>query len=319
MSDQQLKDKLLKRHNERLENMEKRRQTRLKEKISNGETSTIFLEDFNKAKREIITILNRVNTPIPGLDISLEFNEISKKLLNLQKFISDSSMFLPSYDLRRAQEIVGKLRQDINERREILLPKKKFAFKSRQKLKTQINGEEISSAEIIKSPLKYRANDVPRESLGASNLSGETISLSMEQCNEKDVSISNLVDCFVYIYGYPSALRVQNVTNTEVYCGPVSRSIFITDCSDSIFHLACQQLRVHATVSTNFFIHVTSRAIIEDCEEVGFGCFQWTYPLLLEHYVRSGLDITKNNWKQVDDFNWLKLDEQSPNWFTLES
>jgi len=307
-----LREKLERRHKERLERMEQRRQVRLKDTSASGETATVFLEDFNKAKREIVIALNSLNTSLSKNDLATEFDQITKKIQSLQKYISDSAMFLPSYDMRRAQEISTQMRMDMNKKREELLPKKKFAFKSRQKLKALPKNE--TAPEIENVPER----EILKNILGFSDLSGKTLTLSLEQCNGKDINLSNLADCIVYIYGYPSAVRIQNVINSEIYCGPVSRSIFLIDCYDCIFHLACQQLRIHATANTKFFIHVTSKAIIEDCEEVGFGCYFWRYPLLEEHFTAAGLDIETNNWREIDDFNWLKLDEKSPNWYTIE-
>lgn len=307
-----IREKLEKRHKERLETMEQRRQARLKEKIASGESASIFLDDFNKAKREILVSLNLLDTALSKNDLSTEFDKITKKIQSLQKYVSDSAMFLPSYDMRRAQEISTQMRMEMNKKRDELLPKKKFAFKSRQKMKPIPKNDGTPEYENIPE------NNILKNIHGFSNESGKTLTLSFDQCNEKDINLSNLVDCIVYIYGFPSAVRIKNVINSEVYCGPVSRSIFIMDCYDCIYHLACQQLRIHNTSNTKFFIHVTSKAIIEDCEEVGFGRFYWHYPLLDEHFTSARLNIEVNNWSDVDDFNWLKLDEKSPNWYAIE-
>ena len=44
----------------------------------------------------------------------------------------------------------------------------------------------------------------------------------------------------------------------------ICRSIFIEKCTNCVLVLACQQLRIHEAVDCTFFIHVTSKAIIED-------------------------------------------------------
>jgi len=309
-----IREKLERRHKERLQSMEMRRQARVKEKLASGESATIFLEDFNKAKREIILTLNSLDQSQSKADVATQFDQITKKIQTLQKYVSDSALFLPSYDMRRAQEISAEMRSDINKKREELLPKKKFAFKSRQKLRALTNNEGVTEIDNVPA----MENNLLKNVLGFSDISGETLTLTFEECNEKDINLSNLADCVVYIYGYPSAVRIQNVISTEIFCGPVSRSIFVFECFDCLFHLACQQLRIHSTINTKFFIHVTSKAIIEDSEEVGFGCYCWNYPFLEDHFAAAGLDMEKNNWKDVDDFNWLKLDEKSPNWYMIE-
>ena len=96
-----------------------------------------------------------------------------------------------------------------------------------------------------------------------------------------------------------------------------SRSIFIRECVNCVFVLACQQLRIHSTTKSHFYIHVTSKAIIEDCDTVKFAPYNWTYPSLEKHYESTALARNRNNWDKIDDFNWLAADVQSPNWSIL--
>ena len=89
-------------------------------------------------------------------------------------------------------------------------------------------------------------------------------------------------------------------------------------CVESIIATGCQQLRVHHTLKTDFYLHVTSRAIIEDTSEVRFAPYNLQYPGIEEHFLSSGLDRLHNNWTSVDDFNWLAADTPSPNWKIME-
>lgn len=307
---------LLKRHKERLEKFEARRQARLKEKSESKETSESFMLSFNKEKREITLLLNKLDDTQPKLEVSSSFEELSQKIQMLQKFVSNSLRFLPGYDMRRAQNILKKLRDDVSVKRELLLPKKKFAFKSRQKLILQTGSQTTSPDQLAGSK-----NDVSlklSDNVGFSDHCNESLTLEQSECNNKDLYISNLIDCTVHVYGCPSAIRIEKLINTTIFSGPVNRSIFINDCFDCNFHLACQQLRIHTTVNSKFYIHVTSKAIIEDCEDVGFASYTWNYEKILEHFESASLDKDVNNWSDVDDFNWLKLDEQSPNWYIIE-
>ena len=45
-----------------------------------------------------------------------------------------------------------------------------------------------------------------------------------------------------------------------------------------------------------------------------FAPYKLTYDGISEHYQDSGLNKQINNWYDVDDFNWLVKDKQSPNW-----
>ena len=312
------------RRNERIAQYEAKRQARLKQRQESNETSEAFLESFNKGKRDIVNQLNQVTEKTPVFERAALFDSILQKISNLWKFISDSLSFLPNYDVRRAQEIVKEIRLQVLEKREILMPKKKFAFKCRQRLtpsvksqSTSYNGDDSSNTTVKKEV------SVPQQT--SNNLVGfcdhfdETLTLGDAECSGKDINISNINNCTLYMKGSPSAVRFNKVMNSRIYCGPVSRSVFVNDCIDSELHLACQQLRIHTTINSKFYIHVTSKAIIEDCEELGFADYDFVYENRDRHFSVSGLSRDTNNWKDVDDFNWLKLDEPSPNWYLLQS
>eukprot|EP00051_Salpingoeca_urceolata_P020324 m.303922 g.303922 ORF g.303922 m.303922 type:complete len:105 (-) comp19596_c0_seq13:2153-2467(-) len=93
--------------------------------------------------------------------------------------------------------------------------------------------------------------------------------------------------------------------------------MFLKRCSNCTFALACQQLRIHDATDTNFYLHVTGKAIIEDCDRLQFAPYTWTYPDIDAHYEVSGLDRSRNMWDQVDDFKWLKAGQPSPHWSVL--
>ena len=127
------------------------------------------------------------------------------------------------------------------------------------------------------------------------------------------------------------------------------RSSHSTSC------LNCGQLRIHNATASRFYIHVTSRAIIEDCEEVSvhsrqlplvarsqprcqllFAPYNWQYSSLDQDYAvscpnhdrtgcnwltlscqASGLDRSVNHWDKINDFKWLDPKAPSPHWSIL--
>jgi len=133
----------------------------------------------------------------------------------------------------------------------------------------------------------------------------------------KSVLLSKLTDCTVDVRGAPSTVHIADVSGCTINCGPVSTSVFVDGARSCQFQLACQQLRIHKTHHSEFRIHVTSKAIIEDCQDVRFGEFSFTYPTIGQDYEAAGIDVATNNWRYVDDFNWLVLDKPSPNWSLL--
>lgn len=68
---------------------------------------------------------------------------------------------------------------------------------------------------------------------------------------------------------------------------------------------------MHNSEGTHFFVHTTSRLIIEDCKRLSFHESRYSYPGIEADLQKAGLQGI-NLWKEVQDFKWIKT-ERSPN------
>ncbi|XP_078674488.1 tubulin-specific chaperone C-like [Branchiostoma floridae x Branchiostoma belcheri] len=305
--------KLQKREEELAEKREKRRLE--KEKTSaEDETSDFFATTFRKEKAAIEKSLEDLDaTPKDGLPD--HFDNITSALQKLQKFVTDSTSFLPGYDVRQAQEAIGNLQAAFSEKREQLLPKKKFAFKKKKEGAKEPKKKAPQAAAEVKPPTQIAP--VVQVECGFADRVSQTLTLQPHEIENQDVSLARLTDCTVKLYGTAGTVHISNVSACRIFTGPVSRSIFVDDCKDTVLVIACQQLRVHHTEDTQFYLHVTSRGIIEDSTRLLFAPYNWTYPDMEEHYKKAGLDRERNTWDDIDDFNWLASDAHSPNWAVM--
>nr|CAB3266847.1 tubulin-specific chaperone C-like [Phallusia mammillata] len=278
------------------------------------EKSSFFQKYFND---EISTITNLLQctgiAPTDRLALTEHFDSIVMSHQRLQKFFNDSVMFLPAFKARVAQEQLNLLMEEINEKKNNMIPKKKFTFKS--KVKKSENKENSHEAPVVNkgSGLQKYAQKL-NQGCEISGKTDETITLNSNVVNHKDLTLSKLVGCKVYLLGAPSTVHINNVEKCTIVIGPVSGSVFVDWCTDCEIATGCQQLRVHHTSDTNFYLNVSSRAIIEDTTKVGFAPYNFDYPELENHLKLAGLNGCKNNWNKVDDFNWLAMDSVSPNW-----
>ncbi|KAL4238145.1 hypothetical protein ACF0H5_002857 [Mactra antiquata] len=297
-------DKLQKREDERLAHVQKRKEE--KSAVSAAQENTkSFYEQFSKEKNDLENELSLCDS-LDKNKLVDKFDEISVMYQKLQRFVTESTMFLPAYDLQQTQENLSKLQTSIQEKRNELIPKKKFAFKSKKK------GTVSEKVEEKPKPV-LEDEDVLLADCKFSDRNGEQLVMD-STINKKDVALTCLDSCIVKLHGTPSAVHINKLSNCTILSGPVSGSIFIRECKNCTFVVACQQLRIHTTTDTKFYIHVTSRAIIEDCSTVSFGPYNWTYDDIEKHYEMSGLDKRRNSWDDIDDFNWLAADKHSPNW-----
>lgn len=319
-------EKLLRLELERQQELERKREKK-EQSSSSTEQISYFADTFAKNIHDIEGALNAADLgEVDKNQLPSHFDKISKDIHGLQRFISASAFYLRVYDIRKAQEAVQSLQQKCQELEERLLPKKKFGFKVR-KGSSNIRKESflrkiedtVDSTSVSKLPFKKVLSGHGGNSCGFSDKTGETLSLSHEIICKKDVVLTNLGGCTIKLAGSPSTLHMTSLRNCRVMSGPIATSVFVDDCADCSFVLACQQLRIHSTKQCNFYLHVTSRAIIEDSTQVGFAPYNWKYENMENHFKIAGLDINRNNWDLVDDFNWLASDKPSPNWYILKA
>ena len=252
------------------------------------------------------------------------FDEVMQKWKRAQKLLTDSVMFLPDFEVKNAQEILHKMQCDINLKRDELLPRKKFGFRTRTKVAA--NTDNIVESTTESGSVSNETDGIEKEGsktytdendFGFRGMSDCELSMSADDAKQKDIKLSNLENCVIKIHGCPSALHVSDLKGCRIFSGPVSRASFVSDCAGTHFSLACQQVRIHTSKDCIFNIHVTGKAIIEDCHNLGFAPYNWSYPNISNDFEVAGLREDINKWDDVDDFNWLTSTEPSPNWYKV--
>ncbi|NXG29483.1 TBCC protein, partial [Dromaius novaehollandiae] len=307
-----LPERLQRREAERQQDVERQRQKK-EAQVVKEEQSEFFVAAFVR-EREAVEALLATAAAAEHLE------EAAARLQGLQKLLTESVRFLAPYEVRQGQEAVARLQGALAARRQQLQPKKKFAFRALKK--EAAPGSEQRPAEPARPSAAAPAPgygsaegeaDGPPQ-CGFSRVEGEELELGPAELLQRDVALSELRGCRVRLRGNANTLRVRDCRGCTVLCGPVSTSVLVDGCSDCLLVLACQQLRTHRTRNSQFYVQVTSRAVIEDCTKVSFAPYSWSYPSIEKDFESSGLDRSRNNWNTVDDFDWLARDKPSPNW-----
>ncbi|XP_063299945.1 tubulin-specific chaperone C [Pelobates fuscus] len=302
-----LPERLQRRDQERQRELEQRKRQKDGQAVPE-EKSAHFGATFGPEKAAIEELLSGSE---PGL-----LEEVAGRLQGLQKLLNDSMMFLPPYDIRQAQEAVSRLQEALEDKRQALQPKKKFAFKSRKKDQAAAGSGTPAPGTATPRPAAVKAQ--PQEPApvlcGFQGLSSQVLFMEAAEIRQKDVLLSDLRDCTITLHGCPGTLHVRGLHGCRLLCGPVSSSVFVDSCTGCLFTFPCQQLRTHSSSDCRFYLHVTCKAIIEDCTDLHFAPFTWSYENIQRDYQISGLDQARNMWDLVDDFNWLVRGVQSPNW-----
>jgi len=242
-------------------------------------------------------------------------DKVTKDIQNLNRYLSVSTPFLTTYTVRKSMKTIEDLEVKIKQSEAELLPKKKFGFKARKtKVSEKVEKKpDVEKADQVDSSINQRFSFASK-SIGFSDTKSEKLRLDREEILKQDVELKNLENCTIHLFGNPSTIHISNVSNCTILSGPVSTSVFVDNCQDCVFVIACQQLRIHSTTNCKFYIHVTSRAIIEDSTQVEFAPYNFKYDEITKDFEISGLNISENHWNLIDDFNWLASDVSSPNW-----
>ena len=112
------------------------------------EKSSFFIKHF----QEKVDILNKMlqcqGVSKSNRSLVLEhFDTMTTSFQQLQKFFNDSVMFLPSYNAQKAKAQLMDLREAINAKQAEMLPKKKFAFKSKSKASSKVECNDLEGTE----------------------------------------------------------------------------------------------------------------------------------------------------------------------------
>jgi hypothetical protein len=282
----------------------------------------IFLNRFYKEYNELLADLNSLSANYSNgnevtSNLTSDYENISNRIQLLQNFFNDHVTHISLFEQRKAQEHLTKLSTHSAQIRNDLFPKKKFTFKSKKNLTTASKlVEDTETKELEKQKNKIddsNLNDLARShTCTIQDVADQTIIKTEDELLNADIGIMNAKNCIIKLFGNPSVVHINNIENTVILCGPLSGTAFVSKCKNSKLNLACHQLRIHESLDTDFYINVTSRTIIENCKSVRFAPYAWSYKNM-KNQVEIG-----DNWKMIDDFNWLVLNQKSPNWSFIE-
>jgi hypothetical protein len=137
--------------------------------------------------------------------------------------------------------------------------------------------------------------------------------------------LANLKCCTAVVMDATDQVQIDEIEGCKVFLGATGESLFVRNCKDCTFYVACKQLRTRDCTNCTFYLYCISEPIIEMSTGIKFGCFNGGYPEQAAHMGKAGLDPRVNKWSMVFDFNdeaktgknWRVLDaaEYAEAWF----
>lgn len=246
-----------------------------------------------------------------------ELKSLSLEIVNMESLVADSSFFLPTYIMQSSQSSITKLKEEIEATTAELLPKKKFSFRSKTAKPTKPVEKSQEILPAIPATVSDSNSIGPVLSFyGIKDQHDCTLVRYSQDLEDREFMLTNLSNCKIYLKGMCRALYVNKLRNCLVCTGPVTGSVLIDDVEGSTLMLASQQIRIHSTKNTDFYLRVRSRPIVEYTSSVRFAPFAFRYPGIEDALQAANLQEETGEWENVDDFRWLRA-VQSPNWSIL--
>jgi hypothetical protein len=289
-----------------------------------------FITSFEADKRTVSAIHETAAAAVTAggaIDVAA-LSQASDLLQRMQDLLSQSIMDLPPYEIRSAQNCLTEFTQKNTQLRESAAPKKKFAFKSRSKVTAATDGpadalassesksENVAAVSSSSSSATAAAllSRYESQAVKLHDLNGARLHYTPGQMSGKDMWISHATETSITICDHVGAMRIDHVKNCLIMVGAVAGSVHLEHCDDCVFILASRQIRIHTANKCTFYLVVQSNPIIEHSNAVQFAPYSVSYAQQGAHARAAQLDLTRNLWSEVNDFNWLKNEQQSPNW-----
>lgn len=222
------------------------------------------LQSFLKVFSELESQIN-VHLSENCSDLKLASGTLQK----LSRLVSENSSSIPSYELLKAQSNIEKLRTKILKLEQSLRPQKKFKF---TKKKDSEETKQASQPKARNEPSSLKDTKVAVPTL--SELCDQDITLEPSDTTNQDLWFDKLTKARVTIRGVPTALHLTHLNNCTIIGGPVLTSVFLENCRNCTLVVGCHQLRIHKTHECNFYLHVSSHPVVEECSECNFSPYQ---------------------------------------------
>lgn len=289
-----------------------------------SESVDAFLASFahsrDQVEDKLSAILSRKPTKLDeaGLEsVREELKSLQLEIINMGTLLANSSFYLPTYSIQSSQTSILKLKEEVEAASTELLPKKKFSFRNKTAKPTKDTEKIKETQPAVPVSVSDSKPSIPLPSFyGIQDEYDCTLIRYAQDLEDREFMLSNLTNCKVYLEGKCRALYVNKLRNCQVYTGPVTASVLIDDVEGSTLMLASQQIRIHSTKNTDFYLRVRSRPIVEYTSSVRFAPYAFHYSGIEDALQAANLLEETGEWENVDDFRWLRA-VQSPNWSIL--
>lgn len=143
---------------------------------------------------------------------------------------------------------------------------------------------------------------------------GETLLRRPGSIRGNSFDLSNLEGCEVQLLDNIGQVLIDGLTDCKVYVGACVSDVFVRNCKNCVFTVACKQLRTRDCSYCKVYLYSMTRPALETSHNMEFGRFNGAYPRQASHFRKAGLCPENNQWDQVHDFSNSDKEMPRPHW-----
>jgi hypothetical protein len=116
--------------------------------------------------------------------------------------------------------------------------------------------------------------------------------------------IADCEDTELVVMDHCEQVQIDQVKNSKIFIGACESSMFIRNCDNCTFYVACRQLRLREVTNCKFFCFSTAEVHIEYSKNVRFAPFNGGYAEQAAHLSKAKLPYLEHNlWYDIFDHN----------------
>ncbi|KAI8030557.1 Tubulin-folding cofactor C [Camellia lanceoleosa] len=208
------------------------------------ESTNSFLSRFSQSKHFIdsdLTHCRQSTDPDSKSTLKSDLEAVSISISDLEKLVAENSYFLPSYEVRTCLQTISSLKQSLENVTSEVVPKKKFAFKSKKASSGVVDKTEIENHEIDLEKPSFIVPDLP----GFRNMENEVLVKEFKGSEMGEFSISDLNSC-----------------EANLSCRETGNAYLFWHCRNLAGspHLYIRPVNITAPTSSNHYLYHTNKS-----------------------------------------------------------
>jgi len=165
-----------------------------------------------------------------------EFADIDRRLELCREDLNQATVLLNTYDTQKSMEELKQLQELVIQAKADLNPQKKFSFKPHS---AATQAGEPAPPPKANTPAPLEASAFEDVGTQVRDLRTQTVSLALKG---HDVALTDVTDSKVFLTEPTTAVRINKARSSLFVMAPVAGSVFLEDCQDCTFVVACHQV-----------------------------------------------------------------------------